>query len=90
MESHGGVRQYFRLQDILWLFLFAALAIFGPDRTPVSVTVLIGLGGVPDYRAEGAVPDLMRGIVVSLHHQTVTLVVLIGQTDGIVSSYYFV
>src|SRR5450755_262617 len=72
------------------MLLFAALAIFGPDQTPVSVTVLIGLGVFQII--EPKVPFLITtaGIVVSFAIKLALWYVLMGWTDGIASSYYWV
>ncbi len=39
-------RRYVRFQDLVWLLLFAALAIFSPERTPAVVVLLLGIGAV--------------------------------------------
>jgi len=79
-----------RVQDIVWILLFAGLAIFGPDSTPVSATVLIGLGLF--QAVEPKVPFLRStvGIVLSFVIKLALWYVLMGWTDGIASSYYWV
>jgi signal transduction histidine kinase len=39
-------RRHVRPQDFVWLALFAALAIFSPERSPAVLTLLIAMGGV--------------------------------------------
>jgi signal transduction histidine kinase len=40
------LRRYIRLQDLVWLALFAALAIFSPQREPLVRALLIAMGAV--------------------------------------------
>ena len=37
-------RSYLKLQNFIWVALFAALAIFSPERSPAVRTLLIALG----------------------------------------------
>ena len=37
-------RRYVRLQDLVWLLLFAAIAIFSPVRNPILITLLVAVG----------------------------------------------
>ena len=39
-------RRYVRLQDLVWLLLFAALAIFSPGESPAVIPLLIAIGAV--------------------------------------------
>ena len=39
-------RRYVRPQDFVWLLFFSALAIFGPERHPVTLAALGALGVV--------------------------------------------
>ena len=39
-------RRYVRFQDLVWLLLFAALAIFSPGESPAVIPLLIAIGGV--------------------------------------------
>lgn len=79
-----------RVQDVVWILLFAALAIFGPDRSPVVASVLIGLGVF--QVVEPKVPFLRTtaGAVISFILKLALWYVLMGWTDGIASSYYWV
>lgn len=79
-----------RVQDVVWILLFAALAIFGPDRSPVVASVLIGLGVF--QVVEPKVPFLRTaaGAVLSFILKLGLWYVLMGWTDGIASSYYWV
>ena len=39
-------RRYIRLQDLVWLLLFTALAIFSPGESPAVIPLLIAIGAV--------------------------------------------
>ena len=39
-------RRYVRIQDLVWLLLFAALAIFSPGESPAVIPLLIAIGAV--------------------------------------------
>lgn len=79
-----------RVQDLVWILLFAALAIFGPDRSAVSAAVLIGLGVF--QVVEPKVPFLRTtiGAVISFVVKLILWYILMGWTDGVASSYYWV
>jgi signal transduction histidine kinase len=76
--------------DVVWLLLYAALAVAGPVRTGAETEVLIGLAAL--QLIEPRVPWF------STHEGTVALVLLklflawllIGVTGGIASSYYLI
>jgi two-component system sensor histidine kinase HydH len=74
-------RRYFRLQDLVWCFLFAALAILSPDRNPAVISVLVILGLVQ-------VLERRIGAAVSIVLKLVLCYPLIYFTQGIASSYY--
>src|SRR5271169_3348940 len=39
-------RRYVRPEDFVWLLLFSALAVFGPESSPAFITALVALGVV--------------------------------------------
>jgi two-component system sensor histidine kinase HydH len=90
VESRDSVRKFFRPQDVVWVLLFTAVAIFGPDRTPVSAMVLIGLGVFQVIEPKVPFLTTTPGIVVSFAIKLALWYVLMGWTDGIASSYYWV
>ncbi len=90
MEPHGSIRRFFRLQDIVWVLLFAAMAMFGPDRTPVSAALLIALGVFQIIEPKVPFLTTTTGIVVSFAIKLALWYILMGWTDGIASSYYWV
>jgi signal transduction histidine kinase len=79
-----------RPQDIVWLVLFAALAVFGPETTPVAITLLILLALF--QVVESKVPFLTTeiGNIVSILVKLALAYLLIGYTGGVASSYFFV
>lgn len=39
-------REHVRLQDLIWLLLFAALAVFSPEHSPAVIIILVAIGVV--------------------------------------------
>jgi two-component system, NtrC family, sensor histidine kinase HydH len=79
-----------RVQDIVWILLFAVLAVFGPDRGTVPASVLIGLGIFQVVEPKVNFLRSTLGAVVSFAIKLVLWYVLMGWTDGVSSSYYWV
>jgi two-component system, NtrC family, sensor histidine kinase HydH len=80
--------RYVRGEDIAWVLLFAALAIFGPERTPIAISLLACLAifqvlepKIPLFASE-------RGVLIGIAIKLVLAYVLIGFTDAIRSAYY--
>jgi len=78
-----------RPQDLVWIALFGALAIFGPDRSSFTFTFLgaLALFQVIEPRLSLATP---KAAIISYTVKLILCYLLIGQTDGIQSSYYWV
>jgi signal transduction histidine kinase len=74
-------RNWVRPQDFVWLFLFTALAVFSPDRSPLSLTLLAALGVVQ-------VIEPRLGAVVSVVLKLGLSYLLLGFSDGVNSSFY--
>jgi len=89
VEILGPKRQFIRLQDLLWVLLFAALAIFGPHREPATILLLSALGLVQLLEPRLFVSSAHGGIV-SFAIKLILCYLLIGWTDGISSRYYWV
>lgn len=79
-----------RARDLLWIVLFSALALFGPDRTTMMSALLFSLAIF--QVAESKIPwfSTQTGIVVSFLIKLVLCYLLIGWTDGVASSYYWI
>jgi two-component system, NtrC family, sensor histidine kinase HydH len=79
-----------RAQDFVWLLLFAALAIFGPEPTPVAMTLLLALAIFQIVEPKIPFFSSARGNVISILIKLVLGYLLVGYTDAIASSYYFI
>lgn len=89
MELRGRIWQIVRPQDVVWVVLFAALAAFGPDRTPQSILFLSALGLFQLLDPKLALKSL-KGAIASFAIKLALCYLLIGWTDGISSRYYWV
>jgi signal transduction histidine kinase len=73
--------------DFVWLALFGALAVRGPDHRPATISLLAGLGVV--QLAEPRL-DRLGGPALAVALKLVLCYALIGLTGGVTSSYYLV
>jgi len=74
-------RRYVRPQDFVWLLFFSALAIFSPERHPVTLAALGALGVVQVLEPRlGAVPSVLLKLALCYP--------LIAYGGGISSSFY--
>jgi two-component system sensor histidine kinase HydH len=82
--------RYFTAEDILWVLIFAALAFFGPERTPEAFSLLTALAVF--QIVESKVPYLATesGNIISIVVKLALAYLLVGVTTGITSSYYFI
>jgi two-component system, NtrC family, sensor histidine kinase HydH len=89
VEQRSRFWQLVRPQDIVWIALFAGLSIWGPDlsREPRVVLIALGLMQILDpkipFFGAGA------GAVISFLIKLALWYILMGWTDGIASSYYW-
>ena len=89
MEQHSRFRQIVRLQDIVWIALFAVLAIYGPDLTPESTTVLVGLGLMQVIEPKIPFFGSRTGSIISFLIKLALWYILMYWTRGIASNYYW-
>ena len=82
--------QLVRPQDLVWIVLFAVLAIFGPDRSPFTTWVLFGLGLLQVVEPKIPFFSSHRGSIVAFLIRLTLCYFLIGWTDGVASSYYWI
>lgn len=90
-EAYSGeVTRWIRLQDVVWLFLFASLYALGPVRNEALLEVLGGLAvwqllvpRVPFFASTAGKMIAVLGQLFLCH-------LLIGVTNGIESSYFWV
>jgi two-component system sensor histidine kinase HydH len=89
VELRGRVWQIVRPQDVVWILLFAVIAVYGPERNPGSTWVLIGLCVI--QLVEPKIPFFTSkiGSVISFLTKLALWYILMGWTDGITSSYYW-
>jgi len=81
--------QIVRPQDIVWIALFAVLAIWGPDLAPEAIVVLIGLGLMQIIEPKIPFLGSRRGSIISFLIKLALWYILMGWTDGIQSPYYW-
>jgi two-component system sensor histidine kinase HydH len=89
VEFPKRVWYYVRPQDLVWIPLFAGLAIFGPDRSSYTITFLSGLALFQVLEPKLSLTSV-KGSIISYVVKLVLCYLLIGQTDGIASGYYWV
>ena len=89
MELRGGVWKIVRPQDLVWVALFGALAVFGPDREPATIFLLSALG-VFQLLEPRLLPSSTRASVAFVLIKFAICYLLIGWTGGIASRYYWV
>jgi hypothetical protein len=76
-------RRYVRPQDFVWLLFFSALAIFSPERHPVTLAALGALGVVQVLEPRlGAIPSVVLKLALCYP--------LIGYGGGVSSGFYLV
>jgi len=89
VEQRSRFRRIVRPQDIVWIALFAVLAIYGPDLNPEPRSVLIGLGLMQIIEPKIPFFDSRMGSITSFLIKLALWYILMGWTDGISSSYYW-
>ncbi|MGA2214792.1 MAG: ATP-binding protein [Bryobacteraceae bacterium] len=89
MEQRSPYRQIVRPQDIVWIALFAVLAIYGPDLNTEPRVVLIGLGLMQIVEPKIPFFGSRDGSILSFLIKLALWYVLMGWTDGIASPYYW-
>ncbi|MGD0437079.1 MAG: ATP-binding protein [Bryobacteraceae bacterium] len=89
MELRGRFPQIVRPQDMVWIALFAVLAVWGPDLTPESTAVLLGLGLMQIIEPKIPFFDSRTGSILSFLIKLALWYILMGWTDGIASPYYW-
>jgi two-component system, NtrC family, sensor histidine kinase HydH len=84
------VTRWIRLQDLVWLLLFASLYALGPVRNEAELEVLVGLAVWQLVVPRVAFFVTQRGKVIAVLVQLFLCYLLIGVTGGIESSYFWV
>jgi two-component system sensor histidine kinase HydH len=89
VEQRSRFWHIVRPQDIVWIALFAVLAIWGPDATPEVSAVLIGLGLMQIIEPKIPFFGSRSGSIISFLIKLGLWYILMGWTDGISSSYFW-
>jgi len=79
-----------RLQDVAWICLIAALAVFGPFRSVTTIVTLFSLAIVQVLERKAAFFGTHAGSIVSFFIKLALCYYLIGWTGGIESVYYWI
>jgi signal transduction histidine kinase len=74
---------------MVWIALFAVLAVWGPDLTPESTALLLGLGLMQIIEPKIPFFDSRTGSILSFLIKLALWYILMGWTDGIASPYYW-
>jgi two-component system, NtrC family, sensor histidine kinase HydH len=89
VELRGRLERFVRPQDIVWILLFAILAIYKPERSATTTTLLLALGILQVVEPKIPFFSSTPGSVVSFVVKLALWYVLMGWTDGISSNYYW-
>jgi two-component system, NtrC family, sensor histidine kinase HydH len=89
VEQRSRFWQIVRPQDMVWIALFAVLAVWGPDLTLESRTVLIGIGLMQIIEPKIPFFGSQAGSIISFLIKLGLWYILMGWTDGISSPYYW-
>jgi two-component system sensor histidine kinase HydH len=89
VELRGSFWRIVRPQDIVWIALFAGLTVYGPDLSPEATVVLVGLGLMQIIEPKIPFFGSRAGSIISFLIKLGLWYILMGWTDGIQSSYYW-
>ncbi|HEX5227432.1 MAG TPA: ATP-binding protein [Bryobacteraceae bacterium] len=89
MEQRARFWQLIRPQDIVWIALFAVLAIYGPDLERESRTFLISLGLMQIIEPKVSFFNSRGGAILSFLVKAALWYLLMGWTDGLDSPYFW-
>ena len=78
-----------RAADLIWVLLFAALVVFGPDQSAATAVILILLAILQILEPKIPFLSSPRGAALSFPVKLILCYVLMGWTDGVASSYYW-
>lgn len=78
-----------RPQDFVWILLFAGIAIYGPERTPLKIGILVVLCIVQILEPKIDFFSSRTGSALSFAIKLALSYLLIGWTDGVSSPYYW-
>ena len=82
--------RFLRAEDVVWLFLFAAMAAFGPARHASAVILLSCLAVFQVIEPKIPLFTTRRGTIAAIFVKLALGYLLIGDTEAINSSYYWI
>jgi two-component system, NtrC family, sensor histidine kinase HydH len=89
VEPRPRFWKFVRPQDIVWIALFAVLAFYGPEVSKEVGIVLVGLGLMQVLEPKIPFFGSRAGAILSFLIKLGLWYILMGWTDGIESSYYW-
>lgn len=89
-STKGPAPGWFRVQDLVWLLLFAALAIASPGQTAAELEMLAAFALLQILIPRIPALNTPRGIYVGIGLRLALGFLLIGVTRGIFSGYYLI
>ncbi len=78
-----------RPADLIWVLLFAALVVFGPDQSAATVVILVLLAIFQILEPKIPFLSSSRGTALTFPVKLILCYALMGWTDGVASSYYW-
>lgn len=78
-----------RPADLIWVLLFAALVVFGPDQSAATVVILVLLAIFQILEPKIPFLSSSHGTALAFPVKLILCYVLMGWTDGVASSYYW-
>jgi len=89
MERWRRIAQWIRPQDVVWVLLFAGMAILGPHRDVYEIAPLVALCALQILEPKLEFVGTTRGKVVWIILKLLFCYALIGFTFGVSSGYYW-
>ncbi len=84
------VLKWLRVEDLVWLILFAGLIFFGPERGPQARGLLVAMAAFQVIQPRVPLFSSSSGAIFANLIKLVLGYLLIAYTDGIASSYHFI
>jgi len=81
--------QWVRPQDVVWLLLFSGMIVYNQTGEPSEIAMLVALAAVQILESKLPFLSSQRGIVSWILLKLLLSYLLIGYTDGVSSSYYW-
>ncbi|MGO4879201.1 MAG: two-component system sensor histidine kinase NtrB [Bryobacteraceae bacterium] len=83
------IAQWIRPQDVVWLLLFSGMIVFNQTGTASEIAMLVALAAVQILESKLPFLATKRGIVSWILLKLLLSGLLIGYTEGVSSSYYW-